>query len=357
MRVLFDGYWWHDGPMANRSVQREIVRAWTREFPQDHLALAVRRDAGVADVPFGTNVHRVALWPHAVSNRLELARLARRVQADATVTHNYAPVGSRRSAVFIHDVMFIEHPEWFSRAERLYFSPMLRWSRSAQVVATSSATEARRIGRLAHRSRPVLATGLAVPDGLTRAEQRRPPATEGIESFALTVGRLNIRKNLEAVLAAAAHSSRVTPSTPLLVVGTTDHSGIGAEISGRAADAVADQRIRLLGRVDDDQLAWLYAHAALAITLSRDEGFGMPVVEAARFGAPVLASDIPVFRETVGEYATFAALDESPTTTAARIDEAWGVAPSVEATEAVTSRYTWERVAHTLRAALTGSPA
>src|SRR5699024_9149156 len=129
--------------------------------------------------------------------------------ADATVAHNYAPLGLRDSAVFIHDVMFVEHPEWFSRPERLYFSPMLRWSRSAQVVATSSATEARRIRRLGSGSQPVVATGLGVPGALTAAEQQRPPTLEGIESFALTVGRLNIRKNLEAVLDAATYSSRV----------------------------------------------------------------------------------------------------------------------------------------------------
>jgi len=52
-------------------------------------------------------------------------------------------------------------------------------------------------------------------------------------------------------------------------------------------------------------LKWLYTHCALFVCLSLDEGFGLPVVEAATLGCRVLASDIPVFRETIGCHATF----------------------------------------------------
>ncbi|MEE3703896.1 hypothetical protein V2H43_10825, partial [Pasteurella multocida] len=158
MRILFDGYWWHTGPGANRTVQREMIRAWAARFPEDDLTVALRRGAPADDLPEGVRVARTRLWPHAASNRWELPRLAAAARADATVSHNYAPA-SGPSLVFVHDVMFEEHPEWFSRAERLYFRPMLPWARRATAVATSTRTEAARILRLAPSLPQPIVTG------------------------------------------------------------------------------------------------------------------------------------------------------------------------------------------------------
>jgi alpha-1,2-rhamnosyltransferase len=48
---------------------------------------------------------------------------------------------------------------------------------------------------------------------------------------------------------------------------------------------------------DDQDLAHLYEHAAALIFPSYAEGFGLPIVEAARFGCPTICSDLPVLRE------------------------------------------------------------
>ena len=56
---------------------------------------------------------------------------------------------------------------------------------------------------------------------------------------------------------------------------------------------------------DDDELSFLYDHAAALIFPSYAEGFGLPIVEAARRGRPVICSDIPVFREVGGAGALY----------------------------------------------------
>ena len=43
--------------------------------------------------------------------------------------------------------------------------------------------------------------------------------------------------------------------------------------------------------------------------LSKGEGFGLPLVEAANHGIPILCSDLPVFKEIAGEYATYLAIE------------------------------------------------
>lgn len=351
MRVLFDAFWWDDGPIANRTVQREFLRSWQRSFPGDEIVLALRRDAPGEDVPTDASVVRTRLWPHAVANRFELPRLARAASAEVTIAHNYTP---RRgfSLTFVHDAMFVEHPEWFSFAERLYFRPMLPWTSAAAVVATSTRTESERIARLSRGDALPVVTGLGIAPGLASAQPRRPASLPEVDAFAVTVGRLNVRKNLARILEAATLAERITPRSPLVVVGTTAHSGVGVAIEPAVQSAIDAGRIVLLGRADDDELAWLYANAALAVSLSLDEGFGMPATEAAHFDAPLVASDIPVFRETVGDYASFVPPCAPASEIAEVIDAAWGTpADGAE----VRARYSWDAATTALRHAVTAA--
>ncbi len=63
--------------------------------------------------------------------------------------------------------------------------------------------------------------------------------------------------------------------------------------------------VTLTGHVPDDDLAAIYSGARALVFPSDDEGFGLPPVEALACGTPVVASDIPVLREVLGERVTF----------------------------------------------------
>ena len=60
------------------------------------------------------------------------------------------------------------------------------------------------------------------------------------------------------------------------------------------------RRLLWFDDADDDELSFLYDRAAALIFPSYAEGFGLPIVEAARRGRPIICSDIPVFREVGG---------------------------------------------------------
>lgn len=300
MRVLFDAYWWTKGPTANRTVLREFVFAWERLFPDDQIILALRaRDADVSGLPKRASSVRTHLYPHALSNAVELGAIARRVEAQAVVSHNYAPIFGP-SLVFIHDLLFEENPQWFTRIERLYFGGMSHLARRARVVATSSRTEAVRIERLHPYLAPVVATGLGVASSLARSSPGRPALPDFVKSFTLSVGRLNARKNLDTTIRGAMGSSSVTPSSPLVVVGSAEYSGVGAHLPRDVADFVSDGRLIFLGYVNDAELRWLYENTAALIFMSLDEGYGLPILEARYFGAHIIASDIDVMREVAG---------------------------------------------------------
>jgi glycosyltransferase involved in cell wall biosynthesis len=66
-----------------------------------------------------------------------------------------------------------------------------------------------------------------------------------------------------------------------------------------------DQRMFWHEDVDDAELQALYAGSTALLALSHGEGYGLPLVEAARHGLPVFARDLPVFREILGDYPRF----------------------------------------------------
>jgi glycosyltransferase involved in cell wall biosynthesis len=65
-----------------------------------------------------------------------------------------------------------------------------------------------------------------------------------------------------------------------------------------------------LQSASDEYLEKIYAAARCLIAASEAEGFGLPLIEAARHGVPIIARDIPVFREVAQEHAVYFAGDE-----------------------------------------------
>jgi glycosyltransferase involved in cell wall biosynthesis len=60
----------------------------------------------------------------------------------------------------------------------------------------------------------------------------------------------------------------------------------------------------------DAEYAEVLAGATALVTASKAEGFGIPLVEAMRLGTPVVASDIPIFREIGGDAALYFPADD-----------------------------------------------
>ncbi|BGE85386.1 hypothetical protein Ms3S1_18220 [Methylosinus sp. 3S-1] len=65
------------------------------------------------------------------------------------------------------------------------------------------------------------------------------------------------------------------------------------------------RRLFWFDRAGGADLAYLYRHAHRLVAASVAEGFGLPLIEAAHFGLPSIASDIPVFREVGGDAAVY----------------------------------------------------
>ena len=98
----------------------------------------------------------------------------------------------------------------------------------------------------------------------------------------------------------------------------------------------------------DSEIAALYKDASGLIFLSIGEGFGLPLVEAAHYGVPIICSDIPVFREIAGEYATYIKPD-APQRVSQEILKWWALKESGKLPDTKNMpRLTWEESAEQL---------
>lgn len=92
----------------------------------------------------------------------------------------------------------------------------------------------------------------------------------------------------------------------------------------------------------DEVLARLYALAQALLVPSNGEGFGLPLIEAAQHGLPVICRDLPVFREIAGDGATYFSGDSAADL--AVVIETWmAAAPDERPSSANIPRITWRQ--------------
>ncbi|MBP0633994.1 glycosyltransferase [Cupriavidus sp. AcVe19-6a] len=120
----------------------------------------------------------------------------------------------------------------------------------------------------------------------------------------LMVGTLEPRKGHAQVLAAFEQLWRENQNVNLVIVGK---KGWLVENLAVALRTHAEQGKRLfwLESVTDEYLSRVYAASSCLVAASYGEGFGLPLIEAARHGLPIIARDLPVFREVAGEHAYY----------------------------------------------------
>jgi glycosyltransferase involved in cell wall biosynthesis len=82
-----------------------------------------------------------------------------------------------------------------------------------------------------------------------------------------------------------------------------------------------NHRLFWLEGVSDEYLDKVYDASSCLIAASEGEGFGLPLIESAQYKTPILARDIPVFREVAGDHAMYFNNNKSPSTLSQKIIE------------------------------------
>jgi len=171
---------------------------------------------------------------------------------------------------------------------RAYAIPGRRMiERAARIICVSGAE-----ADLVRRHFPAAIARISViPNGVDSAAlSAAAPFSGHGRRLALTVGRLDGYKRVDRALEAVAQS----PSQTLHVIGEGEAR---RALQQRAEDLGIAGRVQFLGRVSDGDLARWYKTAAVVLSLSEHEAFGLVAAEALAAGTPVVLSDIPAHRE------------------------------------------------------------
>ncbi len=139
--------------------------------------------------------------------------------------------------------------------------------------------------------------------GLSKASQAALTALGTGPSF-LTVGTIEPRKGHAQVLAAFERLWDSGHDVRLVTVGKPGWL-VEELLEKLRHHPKLDSLLFWLEDVSDADLDRLYSACSCLIAASEGEGFGLPLIEAAQHGLPILARDIPVFREIAGEHASF----------------------------------------------------
>lgn len=141
-------------------------------------------------------------------------------------------------------------------------------------------------------------TASAVPDapGILAMRRRRP-------AF-LMVGTIEPRKGHALVLAVFEHLWRQGEDVDLIIVGKPGWM-MDDLMSRFCCHPELGQHLHWLESANDDVLALAYRNCTCLIAASECEGYGLPLVEAARYGLPIIARDIDPFREIADGSAYF----------------------------------------------------
>ncbi|HEY4147043.1 glycosyltransferase family 1 protein [Pinirhizobacter sp.] len=159
------------------------------------------------------------------------------------------------------------------------------------------------------RSRPLkigwfhLGADLVANDSSIHAPSELPAPMQGRPTF-LMVGTIEPRKGHAQALSAFELLWADGVEVNLVIIGKAGWH-MDETIDRLRGHAEAGRHLHWLERADDATLVSMYHGATALLASSEGEGFGLPLIEAAQYGLPILARDLPIFREVAGSHASY----------------------------------------------------
>lgn len=211
--------------------------------------------------------------------------------------NNMAPVKIKnpygKYVVTIHDMFPLTMPECFGRIYPYYFKYGLRKILNCVdgIVYDSNCTkkETERFFPIAKSKKSVISYIIIPPIPEMEVEEKE---------YFLYMGNLERRKGTDILLDAYELYVQNGDRRELVIAGKIREDDIGQRLHELEGTIPS---LHYLGYVDDETRTRLYRECACFVFPSRAEGFGMPVIEAMQCGKPVIASDLEIFQELVGD--------------------------------------------------------
>lgn len=299
---------------------RELIQALARSDATTPYRLFSARPPAVTPVanplPQAANMrHRPApldeRWLYRLWYRARLPLPVQWVTGRIDLFHSpdfvLPPVAGRIPTLLtVHDLSFIRYPDVYPEALVRYLNRVVPWSvrRATHIVADSAETQRdlTALWGVPEEKISVLYAGVGAEFQPVTNRRTLTAVREkyglGDKPYLLSVGTVQPRKNYQMLIRAYAAVATNWPHR-LAIAGGKGwlYDAILEEIAAQGLQ----ERVLMLGFVDDADLPALYSDAALFLFPSLYEGFGLPVLEAMACGAPCIVSDASCLPEVVGD--------------------------------------------------------
>jgi glycosyltransferase involved in cell wall biosynthesis len=312
---------------GNEVYVRSLLSAFAGQDPNSEFLAYVSAESALQYISSRIVTQQISANPF-LRLGFDLAMRLRRDRADLLHVQYTAPLACPVPIVVsVHDVSFLEHPEYFAagRARQLQWTVRHTVRRAARVLTGTEFARAsilKAYGDLAEDKVIVVPNAAArefrpLPRESAAAEVRR---RMGIAApFILSVGDLQPRKNQVGLIRAFARLVRAYPQLNHQLVLAGQETWFAERVRETARDSGVASRIQFFGFVSDDDLLQLYNACDIFAFPSFYEGFGLPVLEAMACGRAVACSNTTALPEVVDSAAILFdpyALDEMVSTLA-----------------------------------------
>ncbi|MBN8938920.1 MAG: glycosyltransferase family 4 protein [Rhizobiales bacterium] len=220
-----------------------------------------------------------------------------------------------RVVSFLHDLLPLHSPEWFKAGNQAYFGRVLdRLVARSDLIVVSTETTADQLRSHLERhdlpDRKISVRPLAPSAALGHARSPDPELSSA--SYMMMCGTIEARKNHILPLLIWRDQLRRGVAMPKLLIAGQRGWGAAAALDLLDRSDVLKSHVVEASRLSTPALMHLMSHARAVLVPSWSEGYGLPLAEALTLGVPVIASDIPVFREVAQDSALLTDLLDGP---------------------------------------------
>ncbi len=289
---------------GNETYVRNLLNCFDElDREADFVAYVSRRDA-FDEVPARFHKRQVAVNPF-VRLGFDLPRRLREDRPDLLHVQYTAPVFCPTPVVVsVHDVSFLEHPEYFTafRAMQLRNTVQRTVRRACRVLTPSEFSKRSILAAYGFPEEKVV----VVPYGVSSSFRPVPrevaqrairPSSGAPVPFILTVADLQPRKNHLGLIHAFEQLVRAHPQLPHDLVIAGKETWYAPVIRSAVKKSNVASRIHFTGFVSDEELHRLYSACELFVYPSFYEGFGLPILEAMACGRAVACSNLSAIPE------------------------------------------------------------
>lgn len=303
LKIFVDGHCFDKEHQGTKTFVRELYRAMINNHPDIEVYIGAFDIGSVRKTFPQLEASRILPYKSAGIRRIffDIPKLIKQHQFDFAHFQYISPskIKGCKYIVTAHDLLYKEMPEYFSsfyiRLRDYFFK---RSFVKADIKTTISEYSRKSITKFyavqpeqIHILPNAVSSDFAKGFVSEREANLKIKSRYGISDFILYVSRIEPRKNHKLLLKAYIELELYKKNIPLVFIGHASIPVPALQAMLASLDPIQQRAVYILNHIDDDELVAFYRSCRLFVYPSLGEGFGIPPLEAAACGAPVLCSN------------------------------------------------------------------